>query len=410
MNAEILCVGTELLLGEIVNTNAKYLSVELAKLGINVFYQTVVGDNADRLFSAIKIAFDRADIVITTGGLGPTDDDITKDIGAKFFKKELELNKEALLNIQKYFDNKNMDMPKTNIKQAYIPKDSIVLKNNNGTAPGCFIEDKNKILIMLPGPPNEVKPMFEAEVLPIIKKKQENVFVSKSLNLCGIGESLAAEKISNIIKNSKNPTVAPYAQKNQVRIRLTASAKNEQEATDLIKETSNKIYDELGEFIYSEDNISLPQVILDKLIKNNLTIAVAESCSGGLLASSFVDLPNASKAFLGGVVTYCDKSKMNLLNVSEKNLQKYGAVSHEVAYDMAKNVCDVFGSDIGLSVTGIAGPTGGTKQKPVGLIFIAICIKNQVFVKQLNLIGNREKIRNKTVVEILNFLRLKLKD
>lgn len=394
------------MLGEILNTNTKYLASELATLGIDVFYQTVVGDNENRILNAYKIGFERADIIITTGGLGPTDDDLSKEIGAKYFDVELVLDNNALENMKKYFINKNQEMPKSNIKQAYVPKDSIILKNDNGTAPGCIIQKNNKILIMLPGPPNEVVPMFENEVKPFLTKLQTKALCSKSLNLAGIGESEASEKIQELMLSSTNPTIAPYAKNNEVRFRVTASGKTLEEAKTLINPTVYKLYSIFKSYIYGEDDETLAQVVAKKLIQKNMTISVAESCTGGMLASTLVDFAGISSVFLGGIIAYSNDVKVKELNVDEKILKEKGAVSEEVAKEMAQGVLNKFNSNIGLSITGIAGPKSDSTEKPVGLVYIGIANGKETFVKKLNLSGNREKIRSKAVTEILNELRL----
>lgn len=406
MKAEILSVGTELLLGDIINTNAQYISQKLALLGVEVYYQTVVGDNEQRLLTAYKNAFERADLVITTGGLGPTDDDLTKETGAKYFNREIVEDTESINQIKEYF--KKRDMPQSNLKQGYMPKGAKILPNSNGTAPGCMIEDNNKILIMLPGPPNEMIPMFENSVVPFLKSKQQHTLVSKVLRLSGIGESAAAEKVKDLMNTSTNPTIAPYAKTNEMIFRITASGKNEDEAKLIMEPTVKKIYDIFGDYIYGEGETTLSQEILKTLIKNNLKISVAESCTGGMLASELVDFAGASKSFIDGVVCYSNESKINRLGVEKETLEKYGAVSEETAIEMAKGIAVTSGADIGLSTTGIAGPDGGTQEKPVGLIYIAVYINEKTYCQKLNLRGNRNKIRQRTVAEVLNLLRKEL--
>lgn len=407
MNAEILAVGTELLLGDILNTNAQYLSKQLALLGIGVYYQTVVGDNEDRLYSAYKNAFERADLVITTGGLGPTDDDLTKEIGAKYFNKELILNENWAEKVKCYF-KKNHNMPKTNLKQAYIPEDAIILDNDNGTAPGCIIEENNKILIMLPGPPNECMPMFEKSVIPFLKSKQSDTIQSKVLHLCGIGESAAAEAIRDLMNKSENPTIAPYAKTNEVLLRVTAKAENEESAEKLIEPVVSEIYNILGKYIYGEDNTSIEKAIMEKIIEKGFTISVAESCTGGKIVSKLVNYAGASKVLIEGIVTYSNESKINRLNVKKETLDNFGAVSEQTAKEMAEGIAEISGSNIGISTTGIAGPEGGSEEKPVGLVYIGICINGKTVVKELNLRGNREKIRSRAAIEALNMLRCEI--
>lgn len=410
MVAEILAVGTEILLGDILNSNAQFLSKELAKLGVEVYKQTTVGDNPERLLNAYKEAFNNADIVITTGGLGPTDDDITKEMGAKYFNKEMEYTKEALKHLENYFKKRGKEMPQTNLKQALMPIGCIQLKNENGTAFGCVIEEDNKMLIMIPGPPNEAIPMFKNEVVPILKKKQKSTFVSKTLHLCGIGEAKAAEEIRELMQNAINPTIAPYAKTNEMLFRITAKAENEEKALELITPLKNKIYDVLGDYIYGEDDITITQAVLNLLKEKKLTVATSESCTGGMLANYFVECAGASEVFVNGFVTYATESKSRLLGVSEETIKKYGVVSYEVAKEMAEKTAFVSNTNVGLSTTGVAGPDGGTKEKPVGLVYIGICINGKTTVRELRLNGNRNKIRAYAALSVITELWKLLKE
>lgn len=405
MNAELLSVGTELLLGDILNTNAMYLSKELASLGISIYYQSTVGDNSKRVEDAFELAFSRADLVITTGGLGPTDDDLTKEIACKYFNKELILNEQCKNHIENYYKNNDKGMPKSNLKQAYIPSGATVLQNDNGTANGIMIEENNKILIMMPGPPDEVVPMFEKVVKPLLKSRQKTTIISRNIHLSGIGESRASEVIQDLIQNCKNPTVAPYAKPNEVLFRITANVDNENEASKIIDPIAKEIYSRLGEYIYGEDGTTLIQSVMDSAIKRGLTVATAESCTGGMLASRFVDYEGASKAFLNGVVSYSNESKCKLLGVDSKTLDTYGAVSEEVAIQMAKGIKENSGASVGIATTGIAGPDGGTSEKPVGLVYICLYSDNKTMTKCLNIKGNRQKVRERTVAESIELFR-----
>lgn len=409
MNAEILAVGTELLLGDILNTNAQYLSKQLAQLGISVYYQTVVGDNKERLLNAYKNAFERADIVITTGGLGPTDDDLTKETAAQYFNKKMILDDKSLEIIEQYF-KKRGKMPETNKKQAYIPEGAKILSNTNGTAPGCIIEENGKILIMLPGPPNETVPMFEKSVMPYLKQKQDYTLVSKTLHLSGVGESAAAEKIRKLMQESTNPTIAPYAKTNEMFFRITAKGNSIEEAEKIMQPAIDEIYNKLGEFIYGEDDITLVESVMKEIIKKGMTISVAESCTGGMLMSEIVNFSGISSAFIEGFVTYSNESKIKRLNVKKETIEKYGAVSEQTAIEMAEGVMKNSNTDIGISTTGIAGPDGGTDKKPVGLVFVAVSIKGNTKVKEFNLKGDRQKIRSRIVTETINMLRNELKN
>lgn len=406
MKAEIFSVGTEILLGEILDTNAKYIASQLANIGVDVFYKTSIGDNEKRLLDAIDIAYKRADIIISTGGLGPTDDDLTKETFAKYFNKKLVRHKESLENLKSYYLNE--DMPLSNLKQADIPEGAIVLLNENGTASGCIIEENDKMAVILPGPPKECIPMFDKQVKSVLEKYTNKVLVSKNLNLCGIGESNASEIIRDLMLSSKNPTIAPYANNNEMRFRITASGKTREEAKEILKPTIDKLYDIFKGYIYGEDDDTLQDVIVGRLIKNNMTISTAESCTGGLLASTMINVPSASSVFLNGVICYSNESKIYELDVCKEDLGKYGAVSEQVAIQMAEGIRKKSNTTIGISTTGIAGPAGGTEEKPVGLVYIAISMEGkETICRKLMLKGNRQKIREKTVnICFTNLLRL----
>ncbi|AJA50004.1 putative competence-damage inducible protein [Clostridium pasteurianum DSM 525 = ATCC 6013] len=409
MKAEILSVGTELLLGDILNTNAQYISRELANFGINVYYQTVVGDNPERLKNAYNFALNRADIVITTGGLGPTKDDLTKEIAAEYFNKKLVLDNKSLQEIITFFKKINREISENNKKQAYFPEGSIIIENNNGTAPGCIIEENNKIAILLPGPPKEMIPMLNETVIPYLKKFHEGTLVSKVLRITGIGESSVDNLIGHIIDNQTNPTVAPYAKDNEVILRLTAKTNNEEEAYRIIEPVERQIRNKLGDInVYGVENQTIEGVVAKLLIENKLTISTAESCTGGLLAGQLINYPGISSAFLEGAVTYSNKAKINRLKVKEDTLIKFGAVSSECAAEMAEGIAKESGTNIGVSTTGIAGPDGGTDEKPVGLVYVGIYINGIVKTKKLNLVGNRQKIRDRAVAYTLDWIRREL--
>ncbi|QCX32762.1 competence/damage-inducible protein A [Caloramator sp. E03] len=410
MIAEILSVGTELLLGDTLNTNAQYLSKRLADLGIFVYFQTVVGDNSERLKKAYDIAFKRADIVITTGGLGPTKDDLTKEIGAEYFGKKLILHEDLLEEIKGYFKKLNRDFAKSNEKQAYFPQGAVILPNENGTAPGCIIDEKGKMLIMLPGPPFEMIPMFENYVVPYIKKYIDGAIVSKVIRTFGIGESHMAEKVSDLIENMTNPTVAPYAKQNEAILRITARAKDEFEAKKLIEPIAQEIKKRLGDYIYGEDEDTLENVVGKMLIDNNLTISTAESCTGGLVAAKLINYPGISKVFIEGAVTYSNEAKISRLKVKKETLEKHGAVSSQVAAEMALGIAKASNTRIGISTTGIAGPGGGSDEKPVGLVYIGLSIDGNVKTIKYNFSGDRQKIRERAAMYAIDFLRRELKN
>jgi len=408
MIAEILCVGTELLLGDIVNTNAQYLARRLSELGIFVYHQSVIGDNPERLKDAYKLAFSRSDLVITTGGLGPTKDDLTKEVAFEYFGKESVLHNESLEIIEGYFNKLGKPMSESNKKQAYFPEDAIILPNNNGTAPGCIIDEEGKILITLPGPPKEMKPMFEEAAVPYLLKYQDGILVSKVLRVIGVGESEAADMLSNIIDNQTNPTVAPYAKDGEVTFRITAKSHSEEESYELIKPIEEKVRKILGDRVYGEGETSLEEVLAEMLVKNNLTIATAESCTGGMIAAKLINYSGVSSSFLEGAVTYSNEAKIRRLGVSKNTLENYGAVSSETAEEMVKGITKTSGADIGISITGIAGPSGGTEEKPIGLVYIGLSIKDEIIIKKLNLAGNRQKIRERATNIALDLLRREL--
>lgn len=405
MNAEILAVGTELLMGQIANTNAQYISQRLNSIGINVYYHSVVGDNPVRLKDALELALSRADVVIMTGGLGPTQDDLTKETVAEIMGKKLILHEESLKKIEGYFKRVNRPMVKNNIKQAYLPENCIVIKNNNGTAPGCIIEKENKTVVMLPGPPSEMRPMLDETVIPYYEAKSSKKIVSKYLRVFGVGESLLEEKLIHLIENQSNVTIATYAKEGEVTIRITTKNNDEAIALRDLLEIKKEIIDIIGDSLYSDEDKELYQVVAETLIQNRVTIAFAESCTGGLISSVITDIPGISAVFDRAVVTYSNKSKVESLGVKEETLDKFGAVSRETAIEMAEGIRSIAGTDLGLSVTGIAGPDGGSEEKPVGLVYIALASKNGTHCKELKLAGNRRKIRNNTVLNSFDIIR-----
>lgn len=406
MNAEILAVGTELLLGDIVNTNAQYIAKRLAEIGINVYYQSVVGDNSNRLYQSFELALKRADIVITTGGLGPTNDDLTKETAAAIAGKSMVLDQKSLDWIESYFSKLGRVMTENNRKQAYFPEGAVIFHNAYGTAPGCAIEVGEKKIILLPGPPREMKPMFENSVIPYLSQFQDGVLVSKVLRICGIGESHVEALLKDILNAQTNPTIAPYAKTGEVTLRITSKAKTKDEASKMIIPVEEQIRNILGDHIYGEgENTTLESVVAEMLIRHKKTVATAESCTGGLLAARLINYPGISSVFMEGAVTYSNGSKINRLGVKEETLSKYGAVSKETAEEMAKGICQSAGTDIGISTTGIAGPGGGSDEKPVGLVYSGLCIDGEVFSKKFNFRGDRQNIRERTVISVLDWVR-----
>ena len=409
MRAEIISVGTEILLGDIVNTNTQFLAKELASIGIEVYRQEVVGDNQDRLLGILEEALNRSNMVITTGGLGPTNDDLTKETACKFFNMDLELHQESLKALEEYFFKMGRKITESNYKQVYFPKEAIVLPNPNGTAPGAILEKNNKYIVILPGPPKEMKPMYLNHVKPYLIKKGDGIIESKVVRVLGIGESMAAEKLKNFIENGVNPTVAPYAKEEDVIFRITAKAESQKEALKLIEPVKNQIEEILGQDVYGEgEETTIEMVVGDLLIKNNLKISTAESCTGGMIASRLVSVPGISDVFLEGAVTYANEAKVRTLNVKEETLKKYGAVSEETAREMAEGMAKRTGSDIAVVTTGIAGPGGGTEEKPVGLVYIGLYYKDEVYVYKNVFNGNRQKVRTKATVTALDMVRRKI--
>ena len=406
MTAEIICVGTEILLGNIVNTNAAYLAEKCAYLGLSNYYQVVVGDNEQRLLETINTAKSRADVIFLIGGLGPTEDDLTKETAAKAFNVELVMDEEAKNNIVTILTNRGIDITNNNFKQALVPKGSIVLYNKNGTAPGIIMEEDEKVVIMLPGPPNEFVPMVDDQVVPYFLKKGTNdVIYSRVVKLVGVGESKVAEDISDLIAMT-NPTVATYAKTGEVHIRVTASAANDDEAKALVKPVVKKLKAMYPDNVYSTNaDETLERAVVELLSKNGLSITAAESCTGGLVCGKIVNVAGASEVFRGGYITYSNKQKRNVIGVKKSTLEKYGAVSEQVAAEMAKGVLEVSKADVAISTTGIAGPGGGTPEKPVGLVYIGCAVKNKVYVEKFNFSGSRNKVRESTVVAALSMVR-----
>ncbi len=403
MNAEIIAVGTEILLGQIVNTNAKYISEKLADAGVNVYFETVVGDNPERLKTSLELAFSRVDTVILTGGLGPTQDDLTKETVAAYFNKKLIRDEYSMSKIETRMQRLGAVMTENNRKQADMPEGCIILENMNGTAPGCIIEENGKTAIMLPGPPTEMMAMFDDSVMPYLMKRTGAVIKSLSLRIFGKGESLVETEVRDLMEG-KNPTVAPYAKEGEVELRITARANSEEEAEKLIEPVKQELVKRLGDVIYGYDGDSLETVAVKKLIKQKKTVSTAESCTGGMVASAITSVSGSSDIFGYGFVTYANEAKQGLVGVNPETLEQYGAVSAQTAMEMAKGAREKAGSDIGVSTTGIAGPGGGSKEKPVGLVYIAISTKDKTEYKKLSLTGNRERIRRLTVKNVMNMI------
>ena len=406
MTVELICVGTELLLGNIVNTNAAYLAEKCAALGLSCYFQTVVGDNEERLLQVLDCAARRSDIVILCGGLGPTEDDLTKEAAAKFSGRELKVDDRSMERIAEYFAERDIKPTENNWKQAMIPEGAIVFDNNNGTAPGMAIELNNTRIILLPGPPNELIPMFEESVIPYLSKLTPDVIYSQTVKICGVPESKAETMVKDLIDGQTNPTIATYAKTGEVHIRVTAKADSEKAANKLIKPVVKELKSRFGYDIYTtEEAVTLEKAVVDLLVANDLTVTCAESCTGGMLSARLINVPGVSEVYKAGYVTYSNKAKRKLLGVKKATLQKYGAVSSQTAEEMVKGLGFVSKADVAVAVTGIAGPDGGTKEKPVGLVYIACNVKGNVTVKEFHFNGNRMKIREAAVMSALMLMR-----
>ena len=413
MRVELVSVGTELLLGDIVNTNTAYLSKELAALGLGVFRQTTVGDNRERLLKTLESAFLENNMVIITGGLGPTDDDITKECAAEYFGREFYFHEYSWVKILERLTRSGRNIiTENNKKQAMIPEGAIVLENFCGTAPGIIIEENNKRIILLPGPPREMRDMFEKSVKSYLEKFSSKQFISKYVRFYGIGESLLETKIKDIMDNQTNPTLALYAKTGEVLLRITASGDDKGECEQLINKQLEEIEKRVGEYIYlvGDEDISSTQtemntVVANLLIENKLTITIAESLTGGKISSMLVEKSGISEAFLEGIVCYSNKSKINTLGVREETLAKFGAVSEEVAKEMALGAAKRLGADFAVATTGIAGPNSDESGKPVGLTYIGIYAQGDISVKECLFTGDRELIRYRTSVEALEEVR-----
>lgn len=409
MIAELVSVGTELLLGNIVNTNAAYLSERMAALGISVYFETTVGDNEERLTMALESALSRSDIIILTGGLGPTKDDLTKETAAKVLGLSCYEDEAAKKAIEDYFHKRMIDkVTDNNWKQAMVPEGAKVLLNSNGTAPGLIIKSKDgeKTVILLPGPPGEMKPMFENQVVPYLEEMTNSIIYSKTIKTFGIGESMLEDAMKDLLEHQTNPTIALYAKTGEVHLRVTAQASDKQEAKKLIQPVCDEIRKRFANNIYSmNEHETLEESIVTLLKKHELTLATAESCTGGLLAGRIVGVSGVSEVFNQGFITYSNKSKRKLLDVSKSTLKKYGAVSKQTAKEMAVGAAIAAHADVAVSITGLAGPDGGTKEKPVGLVYVGCYIKEKSYVKEFVFHGNRQKIRESSVANALGLLR-----
>ena len=411
MNAEIIAVGTELLLGDIVNSHAQFISKELAGLGINVHYQTTVGDNIDRLRQVLAQALGRSEIIITTGGLGPTEDDLTKETVCDCLGIPLVLDEGVLGEIKAYFARSGREMSQNNVKQAMVPEGGVIFHNPRGTAPGLAIPGDRQCVIMLPGPPRELEPMFTEQAVPLLARYGDGHIVSRTLRIIGIGEGTVEEMLGTMLDGA-NPTAALYAKDGEVHLRITAKAQSQEEATAMIGPVEQAAREQLGDHVYGVDGQTLEQVVVETLIGQQKKIATAESCTGGLMSQWITAVSGSSQVFDFGISSYANRVKEESLGVPHKLLEQFGAVSAPVAIHMAKGAMKEGNAQIGIGITGIAGPTGGTEDKPVGTVYVAVTSGDQVWVERLALghggADEREYIRKLAVMKAFDMVRLVL--
>ena len=410
MRAEIISVGTELLLGQIVDTNAPFLSRALSALGIDVFYRVTVGDNTARLAETLERALSRADLVITIGGLGPTQDDLTKETIAEVLGEPMVIDPESEKVIRAFFERRGLPIAQSNLKQALKPESGSAIPNSVGTAPGTIVDKNGKIVIALPGPPSEFVPMVEKSVIPYLSHKisgARTVIVSRSLRIVGIGESAAEEKVKDLLATT-NPTLAPYAKSGECELRITAKAADEETARTMIAGLEQQVRERLGDFIYGVDEDTLESVVVHMLVERKLKFALAESCTGGLVSHRVTNVPGSSDTFLAGLVSYSNAAKTKFLGVTEEMLHEHGAVSPEVAHVMAEGAAARTGADIAVGITGIAGPGGGSPRKPVGLVYIGLKTPEGTEVSKNLFAGSRQEIKLRASQVALNLVRMHL--
>ncbi len=412
MICELISVGTELLLGNIVNTNAQFLAEKCALLGLSLYHQVTVGDNRGRLSEAIRTAIKRSDIVILIGGLGPTEDDLTKEVCAEVMGFPLVEDPHTRARLVEFFKNSiYKTISDNNWKQALVPDGAKVLDNDNGTAPGLILEKYGKSAILLPGPPNELIPLFMEQVYPYLQRLRPEMICSQMVKICGIGESQVEDKLLDLIDKQTNPTIATYAKTGEVHLRVTAKAGSAEEADKLIKPVVKEIRKRFGDSVYStKEDETLEMAVVKLLKKLELTVTTAESCTGGMLAARLVNVPGVSDVFREGFITYANKAKRKILDVSKGTLKKYGAVSEQTANEMATGGVFATDADVCIAITGLAGPDGGTEEKPVGLVYIACYLKDRVRVEKYQFKGDRNKIREQSVVKALDLLRRSILD
>ena len=405
MKTAILSVGTEILFGQIVNTNTVYLSQQMNMLGFDVMYHYTVGDNPKRVEETIDLAFQDCDLILTTGGLGPTQDDLTKEVACKALDDTLVMMDDVLEEITKYFKTLGREMTENNKKQAIMPSRATVFHNDAGTAPGFALEKDGKYIICMPGPPREMKRMFQKSVVPFLQSMIDGALYYRQIRFFGIGESMLETQLLDLIDNQTDPTLATYANEGECSLRIASKRATEEEAEHAVDEMLEKVKARVGHYIYSCDDEELAQVVADRLMEQGLTLSSAESCTGGMFASTMTDIPGISQCFDRGLVTYSNQAKMEELGVSAETLEKFGAVSEETALEMVEGLKRVSGSDVCISVTGIAGPGGGSEEKPVGLVYIGFAYGDKKICKKIQMRNvNRSWNRHYTLLCMLNVI------
>lgn len=405
MIAEIVSVGTELLMGQILNTDAQYLARRLSEAGVTLRHQTTVGDNPQRLREAIEVALARADVVITTGGLGPTADDITKELTAEAMGLAMETSPEAEAMVRGWFTKSGFVMTENNLRQAVFAKGAHILRNDYGTAPGCIVEQSGKAAINLPGPPRELIPMFEGGVMPYLMARSGAIIISRYLRIFGMGESMVESLTGDLMRTMENPTLAPYCSTGEVQLRLTVRVTAPEEAGPLLDKLEAEVRARVGDVIYAvtdDPQYTMERAVAEALLASGKTVATAESCTGGMIASRLVNVPGISAALLEGHVTYANEAKVRVLGVPRETIAAHGAVSQETARAMAEGLRARCGADICVATTGIAGPDGGTEEKPVGLVWIAIATAGGTQAQKLQLRGDRKRIRTLATLNALH--------
>ena len=405
MKTAILSVGTEILFGQIVNTNTVYLSQQLNMLGFDVMYHYTVGDNPKRVEEMIDLAFQDCDLILTTGGLGPTQDDLTKEVACKALDDELVMMDDVLEEIEKYFQTLGREMTENNKKQAIMPSRATVFHNDAGTAPGFALEKDGKYIVCMPGPPREMTRMFQKSVVPFLQRMSQGSLYYRQIRFFGIGESMLETKLMDLIDNQTDPTLATYAKEGECSLRIASKRDTEEEAKQAVDEMLEQVKERVGHYIYSCDNEELAQVVACKLMDKGLSLSSAESCTGGMFASTMTDIPGISQCFDRGLVTYSNQAKMEELGVRAETLEKFGAVSEETALEMVEGLQRVSSSDVCISVTGIAGPGGGTEEKPVGLVYIGFAYGDKKLCKKIQMRNvNRNWNRHYALLCMLNVI------